>query len=145
MPAAPPSPPAPAAAPSYAPAPAPAGPPAARAATSKRAASVDQAPTEALSKDALTGGADEKADASADKKSGASLDESVRKADRLFAAQSWSAAADAYRELLRRFPTHKDGTKWRDRINQAVLAEQAHDKASETKAKAAAKAKAAHE
>jgi anti-sigma factor RsiW len=54
---------------------------------------------------------------------GSSLDESIRKADRLFADQSWSAAAEAYRDLVRRFPGHKDATKWRARIDQALVAE----------------------
>jgi hypothetical protein len=34
------------------------------------------------------------------------LDDSIRKADRLFASQDWNAAADAYRDLIRRFPSH---------------------------------------
>ncbi len=52
-----------------------------------------------------------------------SLDESVRRADRLFAEQSWNAAARTYRELIRRYPGHKDVGKWRARIDQAVVAE----------------------
>jgi hypothetical protein len=52
-----------------------------------------------------------------------SLDESVRKADRLFANQNWSAAAEAYRNLLRHYPGHKDAAKWRARIDQSLVAE----------------------
>jgi hypothetical protein len=52
-----------------------------------------------------------------------SLDESVRKADRLFANQNWSASAEAYRELLRHYPGHKDAAKWRARIDQSLVAE----------------------
>jgi hypothetical protein len=53
-----------------------------------------------------------------------SLDDSVRKADRLFASQDWNAAADAYRDLLRRFPSHKDVPKWWDRMNASTVAYQ---------------------
>jgi hypothetical protein len=52
-----------------------------------------------------------------------SLDESVRKADRLFTEQSWDAAAEAYRDLLRRYPAHKDAAKWRSRMDQSLVAE----------------------
>ena len=69
-----------------------------------------------------------------------SLDESVRKAERLFASQDWNAAAAAYRDLLRRFPSHKDAPKWRERLNASVLAEQERHKPPLLKAKAAAKA-----
>lgn len=65
---------------------------------------------------------DEKAKAS--DKSGPSLDETVRKADRLYASQDWNGAADAYRALLRRFPSHKDAPKWRDRLNESNVAYQ---------------------
>jgi anti-sigma factor RsiW len=54
---------------------------------------------------------------------GPSLEESIRKAERLFANQDWSAAAAAYRDLLRRFPTHKDAAKWRARVDQSLVAE----------------------
>jgi hypothetical protein len=57
-------------------------------------------------------------------KMGPSLDESTRKADKLFADQSWNAAAEAYRDILRHFPTHKDAPKWRARMNEALIAEQ---------------------
>jgi anti-sigma factor RsiW len=50
------------------------------------------------------------------------LDESVRKADRLYASQDWSAAAAAYRELINRFPNHRDAPKWRDRMNESNAA-----------------------
>jgi anti-sigma factor RsiW len=69
-----------------------------------------------------------------------SLDESVHKAERLFASQDWNAAAAAYRDLLRRFPTYKDAPKWRERLNTSVLAEQERHKPQLLKAKAAAKA-----
>jgi hypothetical protein len=54
---------------------------------------------------------------------GPSLGESLRRADRLFASQDWSAAAQAYRDLLARFPGHRDASKWRMRMDQALLAE----------------------
>ena len=40
-------------------------------------------------------------------KTGLSLDESIRNADRLYASEDWIAAAQAYRDLLRRFPSTK--------------------------------------
>ncbi len=52
------------------------------------------------------------------------LEESVRKADHLFASEDWNAAAQAYRDLLRRFPGHKDAPKWRDRLSESLVAEQ---------------------
>jgi anti-sigma factor RsiW len=60
----------------------------------------------------------------ADRKVDSPLDDSVRKAERLFASQDWNAAADAYRDLLRRFPSHKDVPKWRDRMNASTVAYQ---------------------
>ncbi len=57
-------------------------------------------------------------------KPGPTLDESVRKAERLYASQDWNAAAAAYRDLLNRFPNHKDAPKWRERLNEAVVAEE---------------------
>jgi anti-sigma factor RsiW len=72
-------------------------------------------------------------------RSGPSLDESVRKADRLYASQDWTAAATAYRELLNRFPGHKDSAKWRERMNQSLVAEEQARKSENAKA---AKAKA---
>jgi hypothetical protein len=71
---------------------------------------------------------------------GSSLEESVRKADRLFADQNWSAAATAYQDLLRRFPTSKDAPKWRDRMNAAAVAAREARKPGTVKA---AKAKGA--
>jgi hypothetical protein len=50
---------------------------------------------------------------------GPSLDESVRKAERLYASQDWNGAAAAYRDLLNRFPSHKDAPRWRDRMNES--------------------------
>jgi hypothetical protein len=70
------------------------------------------------------GAKDKKAGEKAGEKAGPSLDESVRKADRLFASQDWNAAATAYRDLLRRFPSHKDAPKWRDRMNESNVAYQ---------------------
>lgn len=52
------------------------------------------------------------------------LEESVKKADRLFASQDWNAAVAAYRDLLRRFPSHKDAPKWRARMNESNVAYQ---------------------
>jgi len=52
------------------------------------------------------------------------LEESVKKADRLYTSQDWNAAAAAYRDLLRRFPSHKDAPKWRDRMNDSNVAYQ---------------------
>jgi hypothetical protein len=52
---------------------------------------------------------------------GSALDDSLRKADRLFASQDWNAAANAYGDLLRRFPSHKDVPKWRDRMNTSTV------------------------
>jgi len=56
-------------------------------------------------------------------KAGPSLEDSLRKAERLYASEAWNAAAEAYRDLLRRFPGHKDATRWRDRINESLVAE----------------------
>ena len=53
-----------------------------------------------------------------------SLDESVRKAERLYASQDWNASAAAYRDLLNRFPGHKDAPRWRDRMNESSAAYQ---------------------
>lgn len=68
-----------------------------------------------------------------------SLAEALRRADRLFVQRNWSAAAEAYRELLRRYPDHGDAAKWRSRIDQALLAASEENEA----ARKAAKAKAA--
>ena len=68
------------------------------------------------------------------------LEESAKKADRLYASQDWNAAAEAYRDLLRRFPKHKDASKWRDRMNQSLIAEQERRKVKTPKAAKAAKA-----
>jgi hypothetical protein len=53
-----------------------------------------------------------------------SLDENVRKAERLYASQDWNGAAAVYRDLLRQFPSHKDAPKWRDRMNESNVAYQ---------------------
>jgi hypothetical protein len=69
-------------------------------------------------------GEDKKTEAKKTKEQpGLSLGESVRKADRLFADQNWSAAAEAYRDLLRRFPGHSEAARWRARIDQSLVAE----------------------
>jgi hypothetical protein len=57
-------------------------------------------------------------------KTGPSLDESIRKAERLYASQDWNAAAAAYRDLINRFPGHKDAPRWRDRMNESNVAYQ---------------------
>jgi hypothetical protein len=55
---------------------------------------------------------------------GPSLEESLRRAERLYANQDWSAAATAYRDLLNRFPNHKDVQRWRARMNESNIAYQ---------------------
>lgn len=72
-------------------------------------------------------------------RSGPSLEESVRRADCLYASQDWPTAAAAYRDLLGRFPSHKDAAKWRERMSQSLLAEEQARKSESGKA---AKAKA---
>ena len=57
-------------------------------------------------------------------KAGPSLEDSLRKAERLYASEEWNAAAEAYRDLLRRFPGHKDATRWRARIDDSLVAEE---------------------
>lgn len=54
---------------------------------------------------------------------GHAVADEARRADRLYAAQSWSAAAQAYRTLLARYPRHADAAKWRARMEQAMLAD----------------------
>ena len=80
-----------------------------------------------------------------DRKGEPSLDDSVRKADRLFANQEWSAAAAAYRDLLSRFPTYKDAAKWRERMNAALVAAQENRRPSPAKGAKAAKVPASGE
>jgi hypothetical protein len=80
-----------------------------------------------------------KAKAPSGGRSGPSLEDSVRKAERLYASQDWTAAAAAYRDLLNRFPGHKDSGKWRERMNQSLVAEEQARKSESGKA---AKAKA---
>ncbi len=55
---------------------------------------------------------------------GPSLEESLRKAERFYASQDWRAAATAYRELLNRFPHHKDVQRWRARMSESNIAYQ---------------------
>lgn len=69
---------------------------------------------------------------------GPSLDENVRRADRLFADRRWSEAAEAYRELLRRYPGHSDTGKWQSRVDHAVIAAREVDEAAKKSAKARA-------
>jgi len=57
-------------------------------------------------------------------KPGSALDESIRKADRLYTSQDWNAAAAAYRDLINRFPGHKDAPRWRDRMSESLVAEE---------------------
>jgi hypothetical protein len=57
-------------------------------------------------------------------KIGPALDESIRKAERLYASQDWGAAAAAYRDLISRFPSHKDAPRWRDHMNESNIAYQ---------------------
>lgn len=85
-----------------------------------------------------------KAKAPADGKgAGPALEESVRKADRLYANHDWTAAVAAYRDLLKRFPGHRDAARWRERMNQSLVAAQKSRSPSEAKAGKAAKAKSA--
>jgi anti-sigma factor RsiW len=70
--------------------------------------------------------------AKGESKAGPTLDESVRKAERLYASQDWNAAAAAYSDLLNRFPSHKDAPKWRNRMNES---NDAYQRALEAKRK----------
>jgi hypothetical protein len=98
------------------------------------------APAESVAESADEEFAKDKSSAGAGK-GGPSFDESVRRADRLFASQEWNAAAEAYRDLLRRFPSHKDAGKWRERMNQSLVAVEQGRKARDENASKAAKAK----
>jgi anti-sigma factor RsiW len=134
-------------APSYAPAGAAAAPapqPATRPAVRRQAEVADEEATEAANEPSFDAKAKEKADKGGSKDA-PSLDESIRKADRLFAAADWNAAAAAYRDLLRRFGSHKDAPKWRDRMNQSLVAEEESRKVKTPKATKAAKAKTTDE
>jgi hypothetical protein len=102
-----------------------------RIAETAKQEAADEADLDMLVKDKSGKGAD-----------GPSFDESVKKADRMFASGDWSAAAEAYRDLLRRYPSHKDAPKWRERMNQSMVAVEEARKASDAKASKAAKAKA---
>jgi hypothetical protein len=70
--------------------------------------------------------------------SGPSLDETVRRADRLFADRRWNEAAEAYRELLRRYPAHSDAGKWRSRMDSAAIAARETDEVAKKSARAKA-------
>ena len=99
----------------YAPAPAPS------AVMRKKSLRVDDEEAEGSAKSDYDAKAKDKKTKSGDK-AGPSLDESVRKAERLYASQDWNSAAAAYRDLLNRFPTYKDAPKWRDRMNESNAA-----------------------
>ena len=95
-------------------------------------------------KDADGAGADrEKAE---DKQGGAPSQEALaRRADQLYAAHRWSAAIAAYRELLRRYPDADLEPRWRARLAQAQVAENASAPTAKTAkptAKAISKSKA---
>ncbi len=107
---------APAAAPTYAPAPAASPAPAARRERDYPAQPPAREATPSLAKDQVAKGES--------KDGGPTLDESVRKAERLYASQDWNAAAAAYRDLINRFPKHKDAPKWRSRLNESLVAEE---------------------
>jgi|GEM_PF-2099463 len=129
--------------PSYAPASAVAQPAPSRSAKVRQAEPATISPAESTPEtrfdDVMT-----KAEKSKDK-AGPSLEESIRKADRLFAKQDWVAAAAAYRDLINRFPGHKDAGKWRERMGQSLVAEQESRNPKPANAAKAAKAKAASE
>jgi hypothetical protein len=99
-------------------APAPSAPPAVRR---KKSLYMDDEESEGSAKSDYDAVAKDKT-AKSGAKAGLSLDESVRKAERLYAIQDWNAAAVAYRDLLNRFPTYKDAPKWRDRMNESTAA-----------------------
>ena len=132
-----PAPSAPAAAPVYAPAPTTTSAPThatskqIRNAESKQAA-LDEGEADTADKER----AKEKSSAGAGK-GGPSFDESVKKADKLYADQDWGAASAAYRDLLSRFPSHKDAPRWRERLSVSLLAE---DRVRQAKAGKAGKA-----
>jgi hypothetical protein len=69
---------------------------------------------------------------------GPSIDESIRRADRLFADRRWDEAGEAYRELLRRYPGHNDAGKWRSRMDSAVIAARETDEAARKSVRARA-------
>jgi anti-sigma factor RsiW len=88
-------------------------------------------------KDADGAGADQE---NRDKQDEAPSQETLaRRADQLFAAHHWSAAIAAYRELLRRYPDADLKPRWRARLTQAQVAEDASAPTSKTTAKRAAK------
>jgi hypothetical protein len=125
--------PAPAAAPASAPAPSPPAAPAAR----RQELEQDMARADQATGAAEMQHAKDKAPAG---KSGLSLEESIKKADRLFAGGDYGAAAAAYRDLLDRFPTYKDAARWRERMSQSLVAVEQARKAGDAKAHKAAKA-----
>jgi anti-sigma factor RsiW len=103
-------------------APAPAAPPTLRRKEMKHAE--EEAEGAAKADDELAYDLAQDKKAKSGEKSGPSLDDSLRKAERLYASQDWNAAAAAYRDLLNRFPGHKDAPRWRDRMNEANAAYQ---------------------
>jgi hypothetical protein len=106
---------------SFAPPPAPSAAP---ASPPKPSAQARRAPAEGADKTAEGTPRAEDADAKMAKgESGPSIEDSIHKADRLFASHNWSAAAEAYRDLLRRYPAHREAPKWRARVDQALVAE----------------------
>lgn len=48
------------------------------------------------------------------------LAQRLREAERLFSERRWGLAAEAYRDLLRRFPEHPDAPTWRTRLAHAL-------------------------
>jgi hypothetical protein len=99
----------------------PPAPPRPKAAESTRQEESDEddAPMAAYSDERESAKETEK---SAKRQVGPTLEESQRRADRLFAERNWNAAAEAYRDLLRRYPGHKDAGKWRERVDQSLIA-----------------------
>ena len=104
-----------------------------RATRSRGAELAEEAPMAKVSEPIVDDEPTEKAEKRKDK-AAPSLEASIRKADHLFANQDWATAAEAYRDLLRRFPGHKDAPKWRDRVSQALVAEQESRKSQDAKA-----------
>jgi hypothetical protein len=66
-----------------------------------------------------------------------SLDELVRRADRLFAEHRWEEATTAYTELLRRYPSADAAPRWRARVVEARRARLAAEQPAAAPAEAA--------
>jgi hypothetical protein len=96
---------------------------AAPSAVRKTEEKAEQAPSSAAARSLDDDERDAKATKGRGQPSLPSFDDSLRRADRLFAEQNWNAAAEAYRDLLRRYPGHKDVGKWRARVDQSLVAE----------------------